>query len=249
MRLAGRIAWPAAILGPSVIALALVPLRAHIDPINVTLILVVVVVAVAALGRRLPGLVASVIAGLAFDYLWTQPYKTLTIDDPSLIQTAVLLVIVGAVVSELAWFGQHARRQAAQNRGYLAGAVDVIATFDPQVDPGAQVRLVEDRVADILGVDSCRYDSGPVPTGEDTATLAPDGSLQVGGRRANVDRSGLPTDRTTAIPVTGGGQAHGYLSVTAATRWSRPTREQRQAAVLMASQLGEILARAGQSTH
>lgn len=245
----GRIAWPAAILGPTAVALALVPLREDIDPTNVALILVVVVVAVAALGRRLPGLVASVIAGLAFDFLWTQPYNTLTIDDSDLIQTAVLLVIVGAVVSELAWLGQHARQQSAQNRGYLAGAVDVIATFDRHTDPGALVRWVEQRVADILGVDSCRYESGLVPTGEGAALLASDGSLQVGGHPANVDRSGLPTDRTTAIPVTGGGRAHGYLSVTAAARWSRPTKEQRQAAVLMASQLGEVLARTGQPTR
>lgn len=82
------------------------------------------------------------------------------------------------------------------------------------------MRKVEQLVADILGVDSCRYHSAPVPTTE-----------------------------ATAIPVTGGGQAHGYLSVTAAARWSRPTKEQRQAVVLMAAQLGEILARTRQQTR
>lgn len=117
MTSAGRIAWPAAILGPSAVALALVPVRGDIDPTNVALIMVVVVVAVAALGQRLPGLVAAVVAGLAFDYLWTQLYHTFTIEDPSLIQTAVLLVVVGAAVSELAWLGQHARPQSAQDRG------------------------------------------------------------------------------------------------------------------------------------
>lgn len=247
MHLAGRIAWPAAILGPSVVALGLVPLRDHVDPTNVALILVVVVVGVAALGRRLPGLVASVIAGLAFDYLWTKPYRTLSIYDSSLIQTTILLVVVGAVVSELARIGQAARQQSAQNRGYLAGAVDVLATFDRRADPSAQVRLVERRVAEILGADNCRYQPGPSPTDETAATLAPDGSLQIGGHRADVDRAGLPTDRITAIPVVGGGHDLGFLSVTAASRWTRPTAEQRQAAVLMANQLGEMLARTGQS--
>lgn len=138
MTSAGRIAWPAAILGPSAVALALVPVRGDIDPTNVALIMVVVVVAVAALGQRLPGLVAAVVAGLAFDYLWTQLYHTFTIEDPSLIQTAVLLVVVGAAVSELAWLGQHARQQSAQDRGYLAGGVDLIATFEGQPDADAQ---------------------------------------------------------------------------------------------------------------
>jgi len=244
-----RIAWPAAILGPSLVALALVPLRSRVDATNVALILVVVVVAVAALGRRLPGLAAAVMAGLAFDYLWTSPYYTLSIDNPDLIQTAVLLVIVGAAVSELAWLGQHARQQFVRSRGYVAGAVDVVATFDPGADPSAQVRLVEQRVVDILGVDGCRYRTGPVPGGQTGAVLAADGSLQIAGHRTNVGRTGLPTDRIIAIPVAGGGHAYGYLAVTAASRWSRPTREQRQAAVLMATQLGEILARSEQPTR
>lgn len=245
-RLLDRIAWPAAILGPSLVPLALVPLRPHLDPTNVALILVVVVVAVAALGRRLPGLVAAVIAGVAFDYLWAPPYKTLTIDNPNLIQTAILLVIVGAAVSELAWLGQHARQQFVRSRSYVAGAVDVVATFDPHADPAVAVRLVEQRITDILGCDGCAYHPGRIPGGDSAAVLAPDGSLKLGAHRADVDRSGLPTDRTVAIMVAAGGRQHGYLAVTAASRWSRPTREQRQAAVLMAGQLGEILTRSQQ---
>jgi K+-sensing histidine kinase KdpD len=242
-RLLARIAWPLALFGPPIVAALLIPLRPHLDATNVALILVVVVVAVAAAGRRLPGLVAAVTAGLAFDFLWAQPYYRLTIDDPSLIQTAVLLVVVGAAVSELAWLGQRARQQSAQSRGYLAGAVDVVATFDPTTDPTTQIHLVERRVADMLDADSCTYHQGPIGTDPRTAILAPDGSLRIGERRINARRLGLPTDRTIAIPVTRGGRDHGYLSVTAATRWSRPTREQRQAAVLMAGQLGEILDR------
>jgi K+-sensing histidine kinase KdpD len=238
-----RIAWPAAILGPSLVAAALVPLRSALDPTNVALILVVVVVAVAAIGRRLPGLVAAVVAGIAFDYLWAAPYYRFTIKDPNLIQTAILLVIVGAAVSELAWLGQHARQQSARSRGYLAGAVDVVATFDPNGDPAAQVHLVEQRVTEILDADSCHYTPGPLHSGAATARLDADGAIRIGDHTANADRNGLPTDRTIMIPVTVGGQTLGYLSVIAASRLSRPTREQRQVAVLMAAQLGEVLAR------
>lgn len=239
----GRLVWPAAIVGPPVVAAALIPLRSHIDVTTVALVLVVVVVAVAASGRRLAGLVAAVTAGLAFDFLWTEPRYRLTISDPGLIQTTVLLVIVGAAVSELAWIGQRARQRSARSRGYLTGAVDVVATFDPTADPSVQVRMVEQRVTSILDADSCHYRVGRWPPDEEPAVLAADGSLRIGNRHLDPDRAGLPTDRTIILPVTSGGHDYGYLAVTAATRWSSPTREERQAAVLMAGQLGEVIRR------
>lgn len=50
-----RIALAAALLAPLVVAVALVPVRAHISSANLALGLVVVVVAVAALGSRTTG--------------------------------------------------------------------------------------------------------------------------------------------------------------------------------------------------
>lgn len=235
--------WPAALLGPPAVAAALLLLRPHIDITTVALILVVAVVAVAATGRRLAGLVAAVTAGLAFDFLWTAPLYRLTISDAASIQTTVLLVIVGAAVSELAWFGQQARQRSARSRGYLTGAVDVVATFDATTDPNAKVRMVENRVTRILDADSCHYRAGQWPTAETPAVLAADGSLRIGNRHLDPDRAGLPTDRSIILPVAAGGHDFGYLAVTAATRWSNPTREARQAAVLMAGQLGEVLRR------
>lgn len=98
---AGRLALVAALTGPLLVALALVPFRTDLANTNVSLILVVVVVAVAAAGgNRLAGGLAALSAAAWFDFFLTQPYQRFTIDDADDIETAVLL-IVGLVVSQL----------------------------------------------------------------------------------------------------------------------------------------------------
>jgi K+-sensing histidine kinase KdpD len=241
-RIAGLV-WIAALLGPVAVAAALIPLRSVTDPTNVALALVVVVVAVAAFGRRLPGIVAALVAGLAYDYFWAPPYYRLTIADPYEIQTAVLLVVVGAAVSELAWIGHRAARRAARSRGYLAGAVEIVSTSQLGDDPRDSITLVERRIEDILGADNCHYRPESAPADSSDATMTADGSILLGGRPYDADRHGLPTDRPTNIPIRAGGDDRGRLEVVAATSWSRPSREQRQVAVLLAGQLGEVLSR------
>lgn len=236
------LAWLLAILGPIAVAAALIPLRGRLDATNVALTLVVVVVAVAALARRLPGIVAAIVAGVAYDIFWTSPLYRPAINNANAIRTAVLLVAVGAAVSELAWYGHRAQRRAARSRGYLAGAVEIISTLDTGASIDGEIAVVEGRVAAILGADSCRYHPRPVPAGTGVALLAADGSIQIGGRRVDAGR-GLPTDRPIVVPVFAGGQDRGHLEVVAASRWSRPSTEQRQVAVLLAGQLGEALSR------
>ncbi|SDT26537.1 DUF4118 domain-containing protein [Microlunatus soli] len=235
--------WVAALAGPPVVAGCLIPLRGSLDPTNVALVLVVCVVAVAAAGRRSAGLAAAMTAGLAFDVLWAPPLYRLTIDDPQLIQTAALLVVVGAMVSELAWIGQGFRQRSARSRGYLAGAVDVAATAGAEQSPADRIRLVQDQVGEILDADSCGYSASPAPPGASAATIEADGTLLINGHPANLRRTGLPTDRPIDIEVTCGGRPYGRLIVIAATRWSRPTKEQLQVAALMACQLGAVLDR------
>ena len=61
-----------------------------------------VVVGVAALGSRAAGLVAAVSSAACFDYFLTAPYDQFRIGDRSDIETTVLLLLIGAAVTELA---------------------------------------------------------------------------------------------------------------------------------------------------
>ncbi|WP_417851947.1 DUF4118 domain-containing protein [Streptomyces lutosisoli] len=74
-----RLALAAALAGPFLVALALVPFRTDLSRTNAALILVVVVVAVAAIGSRAAGALAALSAAAWFDFFLTRPYERFSI--------------------------------------------------------------------------------------------------------------------------------------------------------------------------
>jgi K+-sensing histidine kinase KdpD len=97
-----RVALIASPLAPLAIAAVLVPLRTQVSNTDVALILVVVIVAVSALGNRLAGVIAELSAAVWFDFFFTKPYETFSISKLADIRTAVLLLLVGLAVSQMA---------------------------------------------------------------------------------------------------------------------------------------------------
>src|SRR5580692_7585285 len=93
-----RIAIVAALAAPAV----LLPFRASWSNTNVALLLVVVIVGVAAIGNRVAGAVAAVWAALWFDFFFTVPYYRFTIRSSADVTTAILLLLTGLAVSQLA---------------------------------------------------------------------------------------------------------------------------------------------------
>ncbi|MFD0268198.1 DUF4118 domain-containing protein [Streptomyces sp. NPDC127106] len=92
----------AALAAPFAVALALVPFRTDLSATNAALVMVVSVVAVAAVGTRAAGAVAALSAAAWFDFFLTRPYQHFTIADRDDVETAVLLLVVGLIVSQLA---------------------------------------------------------------------------------------------------------------------------------------------------
>jgi K+-sensing histidine kinase KdpD len=97
-----RIAILAALAAPMAAAAILLPFRASWSNTNVAMLLVVVVVGVAAIGNRVAGGLAAVSAAAWFDFFFTLPYYRFTIRGSADITTAVLLLMVGVAVSQLA---------------------------------------------------------------------------------------------------------------------------------------------------
>jgi K+-sensing histidine kinase KdpD len=88
------------------VACALLALvRGAIDNTNAALILVLLVVAAASTGLRLAGLLAAASSAVWFDFFLTAPYGRFTINDRADIETTVLLILVGAAVTEICWRG------------------------------------------------------------------------------------------------------------------------------------------------
>src|SRR5665811_1639117 len=97
-----RIAILAALAAPLAAAAVLLPFRASWSNTNVALLLVVAVVGVAAIGNRVAGGLAAVWAAAWFDFFFTLPYYRFTIRSPADVTTAVLLLLTGLTVSQLA---------------------------------------------------------------------------------------------------------------------------------------------------
>ncbi|MFD5891050.1 DUF4118 domain-containing protein [Streptomyces sp. NPDC060334] len=110
----------AGLVAPFLLALALVPLRTELSATNEALIVVVVLVAVAALGTRAAGALAALSAAAWFDFFLTRPYGQFAIDDGEEIQTTVLLLVVGLIVSQPAVRVRRLRTVVVADTAYLA---------------------------------------------------------------------------------------------------------------------------------
>ncbi len=184
-----RAALLAALVVPLLVCVAVVPWRTSLPNTDAALIIVVAIVAVAAYGHRLAGIVASLAGAFWFDLFLTRPYDRLTITHRADIETAVLIVVVGVAVTELAVRARTARVLTRTDVAYL----DAISSTAELVNSGAGRTAVIDRVSDqlttLLGLRSCRFEMtrfGGLPR------LTADGRLMVDKRPWDVETYGMP---------------------------------------------------------
>ena len=142
-----RLAVAAALAAPVALAALLVPFRVGSLNTQAALALILVVVAVAANGNRLSGVLAALSAAVWFDFFLTRPYERLTITRRADIATTILILIIGVAVTELAVWARrrHARAQAelAASRARIVAAADEIRSrIERDLHDGAQQRLV-----------------------------------------------------------------------------------------------------------
>jgi signal transduction histidine kinase len=124
----------------------LAPFRASFPKVDAVLVLMLVVVAVAANGNRVAGVLASLSAAVWFDFFLTEPYDQFTISRRADIETTILVLVIGVAVTELAVWGrqQHARAQAglSASRARIAAAADETRRRIERDLDDAQQRLV-----------------------------------------------------------------------------------------------------------
>jgi Domain of unknown function (DUF4118) len=227
----------AAAVVPLVCCLALGVVRGSITNATAALLLVLIVVGFAATGLRSAGLVAAASSGVWFDFFLTEPYQRFTINDRDDIEVMVLLLVVGLAVTELALWGRRQQARASRRAGYLDGVVRIAEIVAARGEP-QQVLIdrIRVQIETVLGVDECSFD--PVPVRDPRyAVLGHDGSVTRNGHGLDADRDGLPTDEQTALVVRQGDAVLGQFLLTAASRISRPSVEQRRVAVLLADQV------------
>ncbi|MFF7984026.1 DUF4118 domain-containing protein [Streptomyces sp. NPDC007901] len=236
-----RMAAAAALLGPFLVALALVPFRTDLSNTNAALILVVVVVAVAAVGNRIAGAVAALSAAVWFDFFLTVPYERFTMTDTDDIETAVLLLVVGLIVSQLA---AHARRLEvvtvtdADHLRRIHETADLARTTS---SADAVVEHVRRQLIELLDLSGCRFEYGTL-MGQ-PPRLEQDGSVAVGRRHWDVDATGWP-EGEIEVRAYGNGHYFGRFMLTPGPG-AVPSLKARLVAVTLADQAGAALDTAG----
>lgn len=153
-----HVALLAAVLAPLATAAVLVPFRTSVANTDAALVLVVVIVAVAANGHRLAGLLAAASAAVWFDFFLTRPYEHFTITSRDDIETTVLLLLVGAAVTELAVRGRRQQRIAVTDEIYLAAIGEITDLVASRQPTRTVVDRVTDRLVELLGLRGCRFE-------------------------------------------------------------------------------------------
>jgi K+-sensing histidine kinase KdpD len=233
-----RIAVLAALAVPLAVAAVLLPFRASWSNTNVALLLVVVVVGVAATGSRAAGGVAAVWAAIWFDFFFTVPYYRFTIHSSADVTTAVLLLLTGLVVSQLAARARRLKVIAITDAGYLAQIHQTGVLAQSARSADVVVDYVREQLITLLGLQTCRFEYGSL-LGH-PPRLEPDGTVMAGHARWDVERSGLPGGEVE-LRAFGNGRYFGRFMMTPAPG-SRPSLQARVVAVTLADQAGRALA-------
>ncbi|HEY0475689.1 MAG TPA: DUF4118 domain-containing protein [Kribbella sp.] len=228
-----------AVLGPLVVCAALTPFRASFDNANAALVLVVVIVAVASFGIRPAGVVAAISSAVWFDFFLTVPYNHLTIRDRADLETAVLLVVIGVAVTELAIWGRRQQARASRQNGYLAGVLTASGEAAKGESTEELIHHVNAELVTVLGIDGSRFAEGNGR--HDAPQLNQDGSVTRGSHQLQVERDGLPTNAEIELLVQHAGETKGRFLLTASARVVRPDLQQRLVSVALADQVGAAL--------
>jgi len=230
-------AFAAAIAAPLAAAAILLPWRSSWSNTNVALLLVVVVVAVSAIGNRVAGALAAVGAAVWFDFFFTVPYERFTISHSADLTTFVLLLVVGVAVSQLAARARHLKVITITDANYLAQIHEAAALAQSARSPDAVVERVRGQLIEVLGLSDCRFEYG-VLLGH-PPRLEHDGTVMTRNGRWPVDVSGLPAEEVE-LRTFGNGQYYGRFMMTPKAD-AKPSLQARLVAVTLADTAGRAL--------
>lgn len=224
------------VLVPLVVCAVCYGIGPVVGPSEGALLLVLIVVAAAATGDRWTGLLACVAGAAAFDFFLTQPYLDFHIADRQDIELAVVLLLVGLAVSELAIWGARQRATASDREGYIDGVLAVADLNAAGATREATADAVAVQIRRVLGVEGVTFVPGaPEP---ESAVLDRDGLVAVGDVTLDARKDGLPIDRFTAVPVVLADGSRAHFRITAAANLVKVRAEQLRVVVLLAEQVG-----------
>ena len=230
---------PVAVGTGAVLALA----RGVFGQTNAALILMIAVVAVAALGGRVAGVITALAAVVSFDFFHTEPYLSLAIDSRDDIETTILLLIAGIIVGTLAASGRRARSRADDARSEIKRIHRVAEIAASGADVATVIATAQDELGALLTLRESRFEAIPFHDDTRRPRLGRNGSIELQptmrfARRGNRSGFELP-EQGADLPVLARGHEIGRF-VLIPTPGVATTLEERVVAVAIADQVATV---------
>jgi len=222
----------------------MVPLRSHVANVFMALVLVIPVMVGAFAGGRSAGIVSAAFATLGFDFFFTVPYRSLRIANWNDIATAIALLLVALIASELGNRLRRADRRARAERAAFDRLCRVVAMSARGADVEDVVSSADAEIMGMFDLDQCEFETAETRTR--AVRLGIDGSA-VGNPAERADAELVLAPGGVALSVTGRGRDYGQL-VLYAKRPVRCSRLEHRIAVSIAEELGLTLARQAAET-
>jgi hypothetical protein len=235
MRVAqSRQAWALAVGGPLVVSAVLVLFRGDFNAADASLVLVLVVLGVAIAGGRWPGLASAVVSAACFDFFFTRPYYSFTINSRDDVELTVVLLVVALAVGEVVERARRSERLATTSQRQINQVRHVAELAAGSGPSGRMLRIVEHEVVTLLDGQESRFERPPFPTALPT----------IGHDRVTFPSGSSDARNEVALPVWGGGREIGRLVVVlrGPSAAIRIPAEDRAVAVALVDQLGALLA-------
>ena len=231
-RIAG---YAVAILGTAALTLALLPFRDQLVPLSKGFGFLVVVVCAAAVGGLGPGIVASVVGFIVFNFFFIPPYGTFTVARPEYV--AVLFVFLGisilisALLARATDRAEAAEAREAELRTLQELSADLVTSL-----PGRETYArVLRRIVQVFAFDAATLHFEERLFGEATESVTV-GAAEPVPLQWDPASEGRAPER---LPLTVGGRSLGLIAMTG----DRPPLDPRESRVLRAfcDQLALIL--------
>ncbi len=165
--------------------------RPLFDTTNAALVLMIVVVAIAAIGGRAAGIITAFAAVASFDFFHTQPYLSLAIDSRDDVETTILLLVAAVIVGTIASHGRSARRREGSARSEIKRIHRVAEAAVSGRPPAEVIATAQDELRDLLSLRESRFEALPVHEGTAYPRIGRNGAIEgITSRRYGRDDSG-----------------------------------------------------------
>jgi K+-sensing histidine kinase KdpD len=221
------------VVGALLLSTAMLALRGHLGNGFMALVLVIPVLLGSFAGGRAAGIVSAIAATLCFDIFFTEPYYSLRIANRNDTATAIVLLVVALIASELGNRLRHIDDAARAERAAFDRLCRVVEISARESDVDDVVSSARAEIIGMFDLEDCVFEAGDAA--DRTLRLSIDGF--VADTPADLV---LPPGGVT-LAVTGRGHDYGRLVLYT----SRPvpiSRLERRIAISIAEEVGLTLA-------